>query len=217
MTARPFLIGLTGPIGCGKSTIARMMGALGACVIDADSVARDVTGPGEATLPAIRRRFGDGVFTADGTLDRAALARIVFADPAALGDLEAIVHPAVRQRVDRAMESAAALEAPLVVVEAIKLVEGGLADRCDEVWLVDCSAVDQRSRLAARGMAEADIERRLAAQGHDLAERLAAAATRRIDTTGSEEETRVRVEDALADALAPMLLGLPMGRVDGRP
>lgn len=218
---RPFLIGLTGPIGCGKSTVGRMLGRLGGLVIDADALARDATGPGERTLPGIRARFGDGAFAVDGTLDRAALARIVFADADALRDLEAIVHPAVRQRVDAALASAAASDAPFAAVEAIKLVEGGLAERCDEVWLVVCDPAEQRARMAARGMAADDIERRLAAQGPDLVERLAGrlapATTRRIDSSGSEDETRARVEDALADALAPVLLGLPVRRVVGRP
>jgi dephospho-CoA kinase len=217
MTPRPFLIGLTGPIGSGKSTVARMLGTLGAFVIDADALARDATGPGEPTLPAIRARFGDGVFAADGALDRGALAGIVFGDATALGALEAIVHPAVRTRVDALLGGAAAVEAPFVVIEAIKLVEGGLAARCDEVWLVTCAPADQRARMAARGMPDDDIERRLAAQGPDLADRLATAATRRIDTSGSEDETRGRVEDALADALGPVLIGLPWGPVDGRP
>jgi dephospho-CoA kinase len=210
---RPFVIGLTGPIGCGKSTVARMLGRLGALVIDADAEARAVTGPGEPTLTPIRARFGGGVFAADGKLDRGALAREVFSDAAALRDLEAIVHPAVRRRLEAALEGEAAHEAPFVVVEAIKLVEGGLAARCDEVWLVDCDAAAQRERLAARGMATDDIERRLATQG-DLADRLAPAATRRIDTSGAVEETRRRVEDALADALADPLLTLPVQSAD---
>jgi dephospho-CoA kinase len=93
------------------------------------------------------------------------------------------------------------------VVEAIKLVEGGLAERCDEVWLVECSESEQRSRLASRGMASDDVARRIDAQGADLLERLGAHATRHIDTSGDPDDTRARVEDALADALAPLLLG----------
>lgn len=207
MTAEPFLIGLTGPIGCGKSTVAAMLSELGATVIDADQLARAATAPGEPTLPAIRQRFGHAVFTADGSLDRAALARVVFGDPAALADLEGIVHPEVRRLVVASLEAAREAGALMVVVEAIKLVEGGLAERCDEVWLVACGESDQRSRLALRGMEPDEVSRRIASQGDDLIARLEPHGTRWIDTSGSPDQTRQRVEDALADALAPLLLG----------
>ncbi len=209
----PFLIGLTGPIGCGKSTVMRMLRHLGAAVIDADALARVATAPGATTLGPIRTRFGDTVFSADGTLDRATLGRIVFADPAALADLESIVHPRVRELVEAALEAAAETGAPFAVVEAIKLVEGGLADRCDEVWLVDCPEPVQRERMAERGMAADDIERRMGAQV-GLRERLAGHITRVVGTEGSPDETRERVEDALAQALAPAVDILPFGSVE---
>lgn len=204
MTDRPLLIGLTGPIGCGKSTVAAMLGELGATIIDADALARDVTDPGEPALAHILERFGDAVLTTDGSLDRAAMAAVAFTDPVALADLEAIVHPAVRRRVGTALEASAG--ALIVVIEAIKLVEGGLAGRCDEVWLIECSPEVQRDRAIGRGLAPDDLERRLATQGPGLADRLAPSATRRISTDGTVEETRERVEDALAEALAPRLL-----------
>ena len=208
------IIGLTGPIGCGKTTVAAMLARLGGTVVDADALTREVMAPGQPALDAIRARFGDAVFEPSGALDRSALGAIVFEDDAALRDLEAIVHPRVRELIEERVEHAARAGAPFLVVEAIKLIEGGLADRCDETWLIECSADVQRERLAGRGMEPVDVERRLAAQGADLAERLATRADRRIVTDGPKEKIRERVEDALADVLAPRFAGPLFGPVD---
>ncbi len=193
-------IGLTGPIGCGKSQVARWLAELGARAVDADRVARDVAAPGTPVHDAILARFGGAVTAVDGTLDRAALGRLVFVDPAALRDLEVLVHPAVRPRIIEAVADAEASGAPAVVIEAIKLVEGGLADLCDEVWLVTCDAAAQRERLVARGTPAADAEQRVAAQA-GMTERLRPAATRVLDTSGGAGETRRAVARALAAAL----------------
>jgi dephospho-CoA kinase len=195
------VIGLTGPIGCGKSTVAARLAEHGGHVIDADNLARLVTGPGRPSLKAIRARFGDGVFGEEGALDRAALAAIVFEDPVALGDLEAIVHPAVRAEVEASLASADAVTAPFAVIEAIRLVEGSLAARCDEIWLVACDRPTQRQRLAERELDPEDADRRIAAQG-DIAERLAPAATRILRTDGPLAATMAEVDQALEAALA---------------
>ncbi len=213
-TQRPTTIGLTGPIGCGKSTVAAMLTELGGVSIDADALVREVTAPGEPSLAAIRERFGDGVFERSGALDRSALADIVFEDEAALFDLEAIVHPRVRLLVEAELERARVNGDPFVVVEAIKLIEGGLAERCDEVWVLDCAPDEQRVRLAGRGMSSDDVARRMAAQGSDLADRLVVDADRRLVTSGSLESVRERVHDALAEALVPRFAGLPIGPVE---
>jgi dephospho-CoA kinase len=209
---RPLLIGLTGPIGCGKSAVANMLRELGGHVIDADQLARQATAPGAPVLAQIRQRFGDSVLAADGSLDRAALAGVVFSDPAALADLEALTHPLVRQLVDKRLEDARQERMPFVAVEAIKLVEGGLARRCDVIWLVGCSPAVQRQRLLSRGFSDTDADQRIAAQGDNLVDRLALqlsdeprAVVRRLSTEGSLAETRALVEDALADALEPLL------------
>jgi dephospho-CoA kinase len=136
------------------------------------------------------------------------MADVVFDDPEALADLERIVHPAVRILVERALVNASEDEAPFVVIEAIKLVEGGLTQRCDEVWLIECSPDTQRSRMLARGSSAEDADRRIGAQGPDLGDRLAAILqghrdgprVRRLATDGSLDETRELMEDALADA-----------------
>jgi dephospho-CoA kinase len=192
-------IGLTGPIGCGKSTVASWLEELGATVVDADDVAREVTARGQPAHDAILARFGDTVRDDEGGLDRRALAALVFDDPAALADLERIVHPAVRPRILAAVDAATDAGAPAVVVEAIKLVEGGLAALCDEVWLVTCDPAVQRERMLDRGMAAEDADRRLAAQ-LGLSERLRPAATRVIDTSGTEATTRASVAAAWAAA-----------------
>ena len=191
---RAVRIGITGPIGCGKSTVARWLGERpGVVVIDADSVARDMLDAGEPALDAVVARFGGQFLRADGELDRAALGRVVFADPAALRDLEAIVHPAVRPRILAAMADADEEGAMAVVVEAIKLVEAGLAAECDEVWLVSCEPDVQRARLADRGTPAEDANQRVLVQG-DLTRRIGPIATRIIDTSGTPAETRRSVE-----------------------
>jgi dephospho-CoA kinase len=192
-------IGLTGPIGCGKSTVAGWLAGRGAVVVDADEVARAVSAPGEPGHDAVLAVFGDAVRVDDGTLDRAALARIVFRDPDALRRLEAIVHPLVRTRILAAIDAARAADAPAVVVEAIKLVEGGLASICDEVWLVTCASTVQRERVIDRGLDPADADRRIAAQA-GLVERVRPVATRVIDTSGPLDDARSRVAAAWAAA-----------------
>ena len=199
MTVR---IGLTGPIACGKSTVAGWLGERpGVVVIDADVVARDVLEPGEPALDSVIARFGSALLRADGSLDRSALGRIVFADPAALRDLEAIVHPAVRPRILARIAEAETADMHAVVIEAIKLVEGGLAEICDEVWLVTCGPTIQRDRLVARGASESDADQRIAAQS-GFVERIRPVATRSIDTSADVDASRRSVAKAFTDSLA---------------
>ena len=197
---RTTIIGLTGPIGCGKTTVAGWLAERGAVIVDADVVAREVTAPGQPAHDAIISLFGDGVRATDSTLDRAALGRVVFRDPVYLAQLEAIVHPVVRPRILELVAEAAKAGAPAVVVEAIKLVEGGLSTICDEVWLVTCDPVVQRERIVDRGASRADADERMAAQA-GMTDRLRPHATRVIDTSGPTADARTRVAAAWASAV----------------
>jgi dephospho-CoA kinase len=166
-------IGLTGGIASGKSAVAEELRRRGAVIIDSDVLAREVVAPGTPGLAAVVERFGAGVLHPDGTLDRAALGRIVFADPVARADLEAIVHPAVRAR---AAELAAAAPPDALVVQVIPLlVETGQAGAFDAVVVVDADPETQVARLLARDGLDRDAAlARLAAQA-SRADRLAAA------------------------------------------
>lgn len=183
-------IGLTGGIASGKSTVARKLEQLGAVTIDADVLARDVVALGTEGLKAVVARFGDSVLAADGSLDRRALARVIFADPQARADLNAIIHPLVRER---AAELEAAAPAGAVVVHVIPLlVETGQQDRFDVVVVVDTTVEEQLRRLTRRdGLTQTEAEQRVAAQA-SREERLGAA-THVIDSSGPVRETMRQV------------------------
>jgi dephospho-CoA kinase len=187
------VIGLTGNIGCGKSTVARMLHDLGAAVIDADAVARHLRHNDAEVRAAIERRFG--------TTDAAALGRIVFHDRAALRELEAILHPRVRDEVRARLAELEMGDVPVAVVEVIKLLESPLADRCDAIWVVRCDQSDAIARLAAsRGMSEEEARARFANQSSQ--EEKVAAADVVIDGSLPMDETRGQVAAALAALVA---------------
>lgn len=199
--SRALRIGITGPIGCGKSTVARWLGERqGVVVVDADQEARLVLAPGTPEVEAVYARFGAVLRRPNGELDRPALGRIVFADADALRELESIVHPAVRPRILAAMDEADRDGARAVVVEAIKLVEGGLAELCDVVWLVTCDPASQLERLLGRGTDPDDAAARIAAQG-DVADRLGPRATEIIEASTSPDVTRADVDRRFDRAL----------------
>jgi dephospho-CoA kinase len=195
------LIGLIGPIGCGKSTVAGWLAARGAAVIDADALTREIMAPGTPVADAIVARFGGEFRRPDGSLDRAALGRLVFADPVRLAELESIVHPAVAGLLEASIRAADSRGPAAIVLEAIKLVEAGHAPWCDEVWLVICDPETQLVRLTGRGMDEPDARQRIAAQAASLA-LWRAAATRTIRTEGPRDAVERAVEAALQEALA---------------
>ena len=194
-------IGLTGGIAAGKSVAARRLAELGAVVIDSDVLAREAVAPGSVGLDAVAEEFGSTVLAADGSLDRAALASIVFSDPAARARLDAIVHPIVR-RLSAEREAAAAVtdHGAVVVHDIPLLVETGQADAFHVLVVVHTPAVLRVERLVRlRGMDRVEAEARVAAQASDE-ERLAVADVV-LDGGGSDDDLRVQV-DELWDRLA---------------
>jgi len=194
------LIGLTGNIATGKSTVARMLADLGATVIDADRVAHEVMRAGTAVHAAILAAFGPEIVRTDGEIDRARLGALVFADPNALARLERIVHPAVTAEVARRIAEA---PTPVVVVEAIKLIEAGMAERCDSLWVTTCPSELQVQRLMAdRRLSREEAELRVRAQPPQ--EEKVARADVVIDTGGSLAQTRAQVEMAWERLVRPV-------------
>ena len=147
------VIGLIGPIGCGKSTVAGWLADSGAAVVDADLLTRRLMSPGAPVTEAVIARFGGEYRRPDGALDRAALGRLVFSDPDRLTELEAIVHPAVSRLGEDEIRAADRTGPAAIVLEAVKLVEAGNGPWCDEIWLVKCEPETQLARLTGRGMA----------------------------------------------------------------
>lgn len=196
MTAKR--VGLTGGVASGKSTVAAILAELGAVVIDADLLAREVVAPGTEGLRRVVEEFGPEVLAADGCLDRPALGSIVFVDEAARRRLEAIVHPLVRRR--GAELEAAAPEGAVVVHDIPLLAETGQADKFDAVIVVDTPVETQVERMVSqRGWTREEAESRLAAQA--TREQRRAVATYVIDNTGTLEDLRDRVTEVF-DELA---------------
>lgn len=196
-------VALTGGIGSGKSTVAGLLGERGAIVVDADAIAREIVEPGQPALDEIRTAFGDQLLRADGSLDRAGLASMVFGDDQALARLNAITHPRIARRSGELLASAppdacVVYDMPLLVEQGAEGLAGW-----DAIVVVDAPDDVRLERLVARGLAEGDALRRMAAQA-TRAERLAAA-TYVIDNSGTPDALARQVDDLwrlLADGAA---------------
>ncbi len=202
-------VGLTGGIGAGKSTVARVLTESGAHLVDADRIAREVVEPGSAGLARLTETFGDGIIGTDGALDRPALAELAFADDESRAALNAIMHPLIgertQQRIDQAPEGA------IVVQDIPLLVEGGMAPLFDLVLVVDLDAEIRLQRLVEfRGMAESDARSRMAAQATDAQRR--AVADVLIDNRGTPEELEAAVHALWRDRLVPFAQARAAGR-----
>jgi len=192
----PVRVGLTGGVASGKSTVSSILARLGAVVIDADVLAREVVAPGTPGLAEIVEAFGPGVLTPDGELDRPAVGALVFADEEKRRVLEAIIHPRVRER--GAELEAASPDGAVVVHDIPLLAETGQADRFDAVVVVDVPVEVQLDRMVRlRGMSPADAEARIVAQA-SREERLACA-THVVENTGTLDELEAAVSAVFAD------------------
>jgi dephospho-CoA kinase len=197
-----FLLGLTGNIACGKSTVGQLLAErYGADYVDADRLVHALYAPGTPETLAIAERFGQDLLKNDGTIDRRQLGDKVLSDSAALKDLEGILNPGVRQAIVDRIDHASA---PLLVLDAIRLIEAGLADRCDTVWVVICDRDSQMQRLqASRAMTEEQAAVRVAAQ--TPADAKIARANAVITNDGSLEDLAAQVAAAWRDTVLSRL------------
>ncbi len=203
------LVGLTGGIGSGKSTVSALLAERGAVIVDADQVVRDVQQPGSAVLDQMADRFGPQVIADDGSLDRAAVAAVVFSDPEALKDLNKIVHPAVGAEMNR--QVVAEVGTDHVVVMDIPLLTENPREGLQAIIVVDVDPEVQVQRLVSgRGFTEADARARIAKQS--TREQRLATATHVIDNSGTIDELEPQV-----DALWTALTSLPQLPPDWRP
>lgn len=195
-----YLIGLTGNIASGKSTVRKMLEDLGVRAIDADALSHAVLSKGTRAWREVIDSFGAEILRPDEQIDRKKLGAVVFANPESLSKLESIVHPAVSRELARLLSEA---KEPVVVVEAVKLIEAGLDRYCDAVWMVTAPASEAKRRLMTdRGLDEIDAQLRLRAQP-SIKDKLKRA-TLFIDNGGSVESTRAQVKEAFA-AIRPEL------------
>jgi len=198
-----FLLGLTGNIACGKSSIGKLLAErYGAEYVDADRVVHDLYAAGTPETSAIASRFGAELLRSDGTIDRRQLGDIVMTDASALRDLERILDPGVRSAIDDLIRHSSA---PVVVLDAVRLIEGGLYKRCDAVWVVVCDPANQIARLqSSRSFTSEQANLRVAAQ-RPIEEKLRHA-TAVLRNDGSLVDLAAQVDAAWARTVAPYLV-----------
>ena len=202
------VVGLTGGIATGKSTVSRMLAALGAVIVDSDVIAHELQRPGQTVHAAIVEAFGPGMLSGTGDIDRAGLGAVVFGDPKARARLEALTHPAIVAESERRVAEAGRAGAALCVVDAALLVETGRSRRFDRLIVVVADEATQVARLMARnGLSREEALRRLRAQ-MPLAEKVAVA-DEVIGNSGSLEATAAQVRDLHARLLALAATGGP--------
>ena len=191
------VLGVTGNIATGKSTVVSMLRELGAHHIDSDLVYRDLVGPGQPLLKTLAEHFGEGIVAEDGSLDRKALGKIVFSDPEKLKELDALTHPAVIAESDRRVE---AIRSGVIVIDAVKLIESGHHEVCDEVWLVTAPEEVQVQRVMDRNHVDEEEARRRVAAQPPLEPKIAAA-----DVIIDNSDTLADLREQVVDAWTAML------------
>lgn len=202
-----YLLGLTGGIGSGKSAAGDRLAALGALVVDADQLAREIVTPGQPALDEIVARWGAGILHPDGTLNRAALAAIVFADPKERQALEAITHPRIIAESERRM---AASEAPVGVHMAALLIEAGVWQRCDAIWLVTAPEEVRVARVAARdGISPDKVRDRMRHQLTDAEKRANPKVTVVLENAGSLAQLYAQADQHYAHLVRAIEAGVP--------
>ena len=189
---RPYIIGLTGGIGTGKSEAAKFLASLGAVHLDADAISHELTEPGGEALEPIHAEFGEGVFREDGKLDRQALANIPFSDPARKRALEAILHPRIQRDPMRGIDRAAEEGAKVVILDVPLLFETGMDALCDETWVLSADPETQVARVMMRDRVEREqVEARI--QNQMPAEEKEKLATQVIPTERPMEKTQAEL------------------------
>ncbi len=210
-----YIIGLTGNIATGKSVVSEMLERLGARAIDADALVHQLMEKGAPVWQAVVREFGQDILCSDGSINRKKLGSIVFADEATLHRLEALVHPAVIARTEELIESS---PKPVVVIEAIKLIEAGMHRTCDALWVVTCRQEQQLARLVKqRGLTEEEARQRIEAQPPQEAKLALADVV--IDNSGSLDETGRQVRRNISDFRSPISkskIGNQQSKIEGR-
>lgn len=197
MPAKIKVIGLTGGIATGKSSVARFFTEHGITVIDADQLARDAVLPGSPALAQIVSTFGREVLTNDGTIDRKRLGEIIFSDPEKRRQLENILHPAIQKQAEEQIAQAAAAGQKHLIYMAPLLIEAGATDRVDDIWVVTVRPEIQLQRLMQRDGASLDQAQRMIASQMPLSEKESYGSVV-IDNSGTEAETRTILETVWA-------------------
>lgn len=194
-----FILGITGGIGAGKSTLAGLLREAGLPVLDADAISREVSAPGGVAMPRIAETFGSAMLTAEGGLQRAAMAELVFRDKKALDSLSQLVHEAVFQVFDEELERLRASGQSAVVLDVPIPVQHGFVDRCDQIWGIWAEDAIRLQRLAKRGMPQQEARRRMAVQLDR--ESYEALCTHFLDNSGSQADLRRHCQALMEEEL----------------
>ncbi|MBR6880495.1 MAG: dephospho-CoA kinase [Clostridiales bacterium] len=194
-----FILGITGSIGSGKSTVSALLREKGLKVLDADEISREVTAPGGLAIDAIKEMFGSRAISADGGMNRRYVSSLVFGDNRKLDELSALIHRYVFEYMDEETAKEVQKKTKCLVLDVPIPVRKGFVDRCDQIWTVVCDEGIRLKRLVDRGMTKEDAQRRIAVQMTD--DEYAALADHVIDNSGDIEDLKEKVEELIKTQL----------------